>query len=310
MTDLLHIDLFLEMLAAEKGHSENSQAAYRRDLMSFADTVPVQLMNVNTKDIQAFIHGLHTQGLKNSTIARKISAIKQFYLFLFRDGIRNDNPAAKIETPKVEKRLPRFLNQNHVDTLLNVAEREARTGTMASIRLHTILETLYATGLRISELMTLPRQSIGPDTVLLTIKGKGGRERLVPIGAKARKALKQYITLVDEEFKNKKQPKPYYLFPSRGKEGHLTRRRVGQLLKDLALRAQVPTDMLSPHKMRHAFATHLLAHGADLRAVQQMLGHVDISTTQIYTHVLEERLKSLVFEKHPLSNGQDPTETC
>jgi integrase/recombinase XerD len=302
MSDTHNIDLFLEMLAAEKGHSENSQAAYRRDLENFAETINPQITEADTNDIQDFIHHLRKQGFKSSTIARKTSAIKQFYLFLFRDGIRGDNPAAKIEIPKQEKRLPKFLKQDHVDILLNTAENEAKNGTLASVRLHAILETLYATGLRISELMTLPRKSIGPDTILLTIKGKGGRERMVPIGEKARLALRNYLHLLDTETIRKQQPQSSYLFPSRGKEGHLTRRRVGQLLKELAHRANVPADMLSPHKMRHAFATHLLAHGADLRAVQQMLGHADISTTQIYTHVLEERLKSLVFENHPLSD--------
>ncbi|UTW55715.1 site-specific tyrosine recombinase XerD [Kordiimonas sp. SCSIO 12610] len=302
MTDQQQIDLFLEMLAAEKGHSENSQAAYRRDLSGFSDFLPTSLEMASTDDIQAYIQLLNQEGLKSSTIARKTSSLKQFYLFLFRDGFRSDNPAAKIETPRTEKRLPRFLKQDHVEILLDYAESEARNGSLSSVRLHAILETLYATGLRISELLTLPRKSIGPDTVLLTIKGKGGRERMVPIGEKARKALKAYIMMVDAEIAKKRQPAPYYLFPSRGKEGHLTRRRVGQLLKELAVHAGVPTDLLSPHKMRHAFATHLLAHGADLRAVQQMLGHADISTTQIYTHVLEERLKSLVFENHPLAD--------
>jgi integrase/recombinase XerD len=303
MPETYDIDLFLEMLAAEKGHAENSQAAYRRDLSDFCETIDVNLTAIETEHIQTYIHELQKRGLKNSTIARKVSAIKQFYLFLFRDGIRTDNPAAKIESPQTERLLPKFLQQSHVDILLNTAEEEARSNTLAASRIHALLETLYATGLRVSELIALPRQSIGPDTILLTIKGKGGRERMVPIGGKAKRAIKNYLTILDEETAQKKQTVSPYLFPSRGKDGYLTRRRVGQLLKALAVRAAVPSDMLSPHKMRHAFATHLLANGADLRAVQQMLGHADISTTQIYTHVLEERLKSLVFEKHPLSGA-------
>jgi integrase/recombinase XerD len=303
MTDTNDIELFLEMLAAEKGHAENSQAAYRRDLSDFSETIDVNLNSAETEHIQAYIHELQKRGFKNNTIARKVSAIKQFYLFLFRDGIRTDNPAAKIESPQTERLLPKFLQQSHVDTLLNTAEEEATSGILAAARIHALLEALYATGLRVSELIALPRQSIGPDTVLLTIKGKGGRERMVPIGEKARHAIKNYLAILDTETAQKKQPQSPYLFPSRGKDGYLTRRRVGQVLKELAARANVPRDMLSPHKMRHAFATHLLANGADLRAVQQMLGHADISTTQIYTHVLEERLKSLVFEKHPLSDA-------
>ncbi len=303
MHDQHDIDLFLEMLAAERGHSQNSQEAYTRDLLGYTESLSEQISCASTEDIQDYIRSLHEAGLKNTTISRKISTIKQFYLFLFREGLRSDNPAAKIASPKTQRLLPKFLQQSHVNTLLNTAETEAKTGTPSAIRLHALLETLYATGMRISELVTLPRQSIGPDTVILMIKGKGDRERMVPLGAKARAALKQYTAVVDQETLKKKQSTPYYLFPSRGKTGHLTRRRVGQLLKELAGRAQVPADMLSPHKLRHAFATHLLTNGADLRAVQQMLGHADISTTQIYTHVLDERLKSLVFDKHPLANN-------
>jgi len=298
MSDTALLDQFLEMLAAEKGHAKNSLEAYSRDLTHFRETCGRRFMDVTTEDIREYLAWLHKEGLKAGTVARRLSAIRQFYLFLYRDAIRGDNPAANIESPRMEQKLPKVLSEADVDRLLDIAEEEGAAGKPEGLRLHALVETLYATGLRVSELVTLPRRSIGPDTTMIMVKGKGGRERMVPLGGKARKALLAYLAARDAG-KDKGSP---YLFPSRGKEGHLTRRRVGQMMKDLAVAAGVMPSAVSPHKLRHAFATHLLAHGADLRAVQQMLGHADISTTQIYTHVLEERLKSLVLEKHPLSD--------
>jgi len=209
-----------------------------------------------------------------------------------------DNPAKNIESPRPEQKLPKVLSESDVDRLLDTAEVQAKGGGLGEKRLHALVEPLYATGLRVSELVTLPKRAVGPDTAMIMVRGKGGRERMVPLGDKARHALMAHMDAVRASpFKDSP-----YLFPSRGKEGFLTRRRVGQLMKDLAVAAGVMPSAVSPHKMRHAFATHLLAHGADLRAVQQMLGHADISTTQIYTHVLEERLKSLVLTKHPMSD--------
>jgi integrase/recombinase XerD len=298
MSDAGLLDQFLEMLAAEKGHAKNSLEAYARDLTHFREFMAKSYMDASSEDIRAYLAWLHKEGLKAVTVARRLSAIRQLYLFLYRDGLRGDNPAANIESPRQEQKLPKVLSEQDVDRLLDTAEMMGGDGKPDGLRLHALVETLYATGLRVSELVTLPRRSVGPDTTMIMIKGKGGRERMVPLGGKARLALLAYLPLRDMG-RDKDSP---FLFPSRGKEGHLTRRRVGQMMKDLAVAAGVMPSAVSPHKMRHAFATHLLAHGADLRAVQQMLGHADISTTQIYTHVLEERLKSLVLEKHPLSD--------
>jgi integrase/recombinase XerD len=295
------IDLFLEMLAAEKGHSENSLLAYRRDLIDLMETSERPLLDIDTKDLQAFLANLSARGLKKSTVARKLSAIKQFYLFLYRDAMRSDNPAANLEAPRQGRPLPKLLREPDVDRLLDHAEDKAHSGNIKALRLYALLETLYATGLRVTELVSLKRTAIHADNRVMTIKGKGGRERMVPIGGKAKEALERYLAELDLITADKGQDTSPFIFPSRGNEGHLTRRRVGQMLEAHAVDAGVSTQHLSPHTLRHAFATHLLANGADLRSVQQMLGHADISTTQIYTHVLDERLKSLVFEKHPLA---------
>ncbi|MCJ9430486.1 site-specific tyrosine recombinase XerD [Kordiimonas marina] len=297
MADAALIDGFLEMLAAEKGRAKNSLMAYRRDLDDFRETSNAKLESATAEDIRAYLADLHARGMKPGTVARRLSALRQFYLFLYSEGIRTDNPAKNIESPRIGQPLPKVLSEADVDRLLDTAAEQAESGKVADLRLHALMETLYATGLRVSELVTLPRRAVGPDTALIMVTGKGGRERMVPLGTKARQALMAYIQSLDASDGSPSK----YLFPSSGKEGFLTRRRVGQLMKDLAVAAGVMPSALSPHKLRHAFATHLLAHGADLRAVQQMLGHADISTTQIYTHVLEERLKSLVLTKHPLS---------
>ena len=305
MTDAQVIELFLEMLSAEKGHAQNSQAAYRRDLGHFSDFLTSTLSDADSEAIRAYLAALTGQGLKPATVARRLSAIRQFYLFLYRDGLRQDNPAKDIESARTARRLPGALSEQQTDALLDKAEELAHAASPSSpaffkaLRLHALVETLYATGLRVSELVTLPRRAIGADTAVILVTGKGGRERMVPLGNKARKALMAYVRVRDEH----RLASSPYLFPSRGKEGHLTRRRVGQLMKRLAADAKIPVAHVSPHKLRHAFATHLLEHGADLRSLQQILGHADISTTQIYTHILEERMKKLVFEKHPMADG-------
>lgn len=298
MSDASLIDGFLEMLAAEKARARNSLLAYRRDLVDFTEHCDTPLMKATSDDIRAYLATLNAQGFKAGTVARRLSALRQFFLFLYSDGLRGDNPAKNIESPRMGQSLPKVLSESDVDQLLDTAEQKAAGGKMTDMRLHALVETLYATGLRISELVTLPRRAIGQDTAMIMVRGKGGRERMVPLGDKARRSIGAYLALRDTS----DHKGSAYLFPSSGKEGHLTRRRVGQLMKDLAVAAGVMPSAVSPHKLRHAFATHLLAHGADLRAVQQMLGHADISTTQIYTHVLEERLKSLVLTKHPLSD--------
>lgn len=291
------LDQFLEMLVAEKGRAHNSLLAYSRDLTHFAETTGTRFASAEAEDIKSYLAYLHKEGLKATTVARRLSAIRQLFLFMYRDGLRGDNPAANIESPRLAQPLPKLLSEKDVDQLLDTAQALAEGGKLESLRLHALVETLYATGFRISELVTLPRRAVGPDTAMIMVRGKGGRERMVPLGDKARLSIAAYLSALDA----KEKAQSPYLFPSRGKEGHLTRRRVGQLMKDLAVAAGVPPNAVSPHKLRHAFATHLLAYGADLRSVQQMLGHADISTTQIYTHVLEERLKSLVLTKHPLS---------
>lgn len=313
MPDANLVDQFLEMLAAERGSAVNSLAAYRRDIEHFLEVTHTSLEQTDTETIQRYLAYLHKKGLKVSTVARRLSAIRQLFLFLYREGLRRDNPSKNIESPRQPVLLPKFLSDKQVEQLLDTAERKAANGKLKPLRSHALLETLYATGLRITELVSLPRRAVGPDTAMILVRGKGGRERMVPLGNKARLALLAYLAALKAKEKTKDKGKKKskgkkkaasaaYLFPSSGQKGHLTRRRAGQLLKKLATDARLDPDTVSPHKLRHAFATHLLSNGADLRAVQQMLGHADISTTQIYTHVLEERLKSLVLTKHPMAD--------
>ncbi len=307
MSDADLVDQFLEMLAAERACAVNSLLAYRSDIEDFMACTPLPLIEVDAEAVRAYLAGLHKQGLKTSTVARRLSAIRQLFLFMFREGLRSDNPAKNIESPRLPQVLPKILSDSQVEKLLDTAEQATASGNIKALRAHALLETLYATGLRISELVSLPRRAVGPDTTMIMVRGKGGRERMVPLGGKARRALMTYLEalrVVDAgkgSVADRSSTVSGFLFPSRGAEGHLTRRRVGQMLKSLAVEAGLEPTSVSPHKLRHAFATHLLSNGADLRAVQQMLGHADISTTQIYTHVLEERLKSLVLTKHPLA---------
>ena len=306
MADKDFLDQFLEMLSAEKGRAENSLKAYRRDLEDFCSVTGCSFSDADVESIRRYLAYLHDQGFKTTTVARRLSAIRQFFLFLFREGLRADNPAKNIESPRSTPKLPKILSDSDVSALLDSAEDAAKDGDIKTLRMHALLETLYATGLRISELVSLPRRAVGPDTSMILVRGKGGRERMVPLGGKARRALLAFMAAVQEKQSKQNKGKvtdSLYLFPSSSAEGHLTRRRVGQLLKQLAAHAGVSPSAVSPHKLRHAFATHLLANGADLRAVQQMLGHADISTTQIYTHVLDERLKSLVLTQHPLAEN-------
>lgn len=304
MTDTELVDQFLEMLAAERGRAANSLSAYRRDIQHYRERVNGSLLEATPDTIRGYLADLHKEGLKVSTVARRLSAMRQLFLFLYREGFRSDNPAKNIESPRQPAKLPKTLSDTQVEQLLDTAEMKTRRGKLKSLRAHALLETLYATGLRISELVSLPRRAVGSDTTMILVKGKGGRERMVPLGDKARKALSVYLDALHTKENEKGVKSPagtFYLFPSRGSKGHLTRRRAGQLIKKLALEAGLDPKTVSPHKLRHAFATHLLSNGADLRSVQQMLGHADISTTQIYTHVLDERLKSLVLEKHPMA---------
>lgn len=303
-----YLDLYLAMLSAERGASANTLDAYRRDLTDFFGFLGQQrigVLDVSTANIRNYFSQVADQGLATTSRARRLSAVKQFFRFLVEEGYRTSDPAAVIQGPRRERSLPKTLSVTEVDQLLDAAKRRAMNSpeggeARRALRLYCLLEVLYATGLRVSELVTLPRSALKGDARMLTIKGKGGRERLVPLNSPARKALEDYCTLLErDEVENSENAR--WLFPSRGRQGHLTRQRLAQELKVLAEAAGLAPERISPHVLRHAFASHLLERGADLRSVQKLLGHADISTTQIYTHVLEERLKKLVNEHHPMA---------
>lgn len=319
------------MLAVERGAADNTIEAYRRDIDDFAAFLAgrgagagagVESANIESagiEDIRAYLAQLEKAGLAPRTAARRLSALRQFYRFLFSEGLRQDDPSAAIDSPRQGRSLPKVLSEAEVDRLLNVAR--ACPGVEGA-RLTALLELLYATGLRVSELTALPLSAVARDPQVLIVRGKGGKERMIPVSAPAREAVSHYRALQGQARQSRARqdkarkgsrpakglhpaPESKWLFPSRGTSGHMTRQRVGQLLKELALKADIDPVKVSPHVMRHAFSSHLLDHGADLRAVQKMLGHADISTTQIYTHVLNERLKSLVQEQHPLAKKLD-----
>jgi integrase/recombinase XerD len=296
------IDAFLEMMVVERGASAHTLDAYRRDLASFGAFLATRGANLGTAgpdDIRAFLVAQAAAGLKASTAARRLAAIRHYYRFLFLENKRGDDPTTHIDTPKTQRPLPKVLSEEEVTALIEAARR--RDGPEA-IRLLALLELLYASGLRVSELASLPMSALSPDRAVLSVRGKGGKERLVPIGSHARACLQAWLSVRDSFITHPSRAR--YLFPSHGRKGHLTRQRVAQLLKELALDAGLDPGRLSPHVLRHAFATHLLAHGADLRAVQAMLGHADIATTQIYTHVQSERLAAVVAAHHPLARQE------
>jgi len=292
-----HLEAFFEMLAAERGAAPSTLAAYRGDLFDLAVFLAARGMPVETADAAALHAYLDSAtGVGPRTLARRISAMRQFYKFLVIDGIRRDDPAADLETPGLGRPLPKILSENEVAGLIAAARAGARG---EGDRLVCLVELLYATGLRISELVTQPLAAAQRDPRFLVVTGKGGRERVVPLSEPSRAALAAYLTSRDRFLTGSRPSR--WLFPSRGRAGHLTRQRAGQLLKELAVKAGLDPERLSPHVLRHAFASHLLDHGADLRSVQQMLGHADIATTQIYTHVLSDRLRKLVETAHPLA---------
>jgi len=304
-----YLESFLEMLSAERGAARNTIDAYTRDLREFEAFQRKRKKNLDTAetpDLQAYLKQLNDAGLAAGTAARRLSALRQFYRFLYADGLRPDDPSNSIDSPRQGRALPKILSEAEVEKLLAAAQAR---NTPESFRMSALLELLYATGLRISELVSLPHAAALRDTRFLIVTGKGAKERMVPLSDPARKAMTRYLEVrgtflaraTGDDGEEVPAPRSPWLFPSRGRSGHLTRHRVAQLLKTLAQQARIDPRKVSPHVLRHAFATHLLSHGADLRAVQQMLGHADISTTQIYTHVLDERLKDLVFEHHPLA---------
>ena len=300
------ISMFLEAQAAELGAATNTLLAYGRDLKDFHGWLARRnsvLDDVTRSSIEEYLVFCDAQGLSKSTRARRLSAIKQLYRFAFEEGLRSDNPAIQISGPGQDKRLPKILSIEEVDRLLSAARSLGRNEA-DRIRNTCLMELLYATGMRVSELVGLPVSATRGDPRLLLILGKGGKERMVPLSPDARDALALWIRIRDEAqaaATAAKKPPPKFLFPSRGKEGHLTRHRFYLLIKEIAVAAGVDPTKVTPHTLRHAFATHLLAGGADLRAIQTMLGHADVATTEIYTHVLEARLSELVLDHHPLS---------
>jgi integrase/recombinase XerD len=306
-SDARLVELFLDMLAAERGAQKNTLTSYGRDLADFTAHLTKGGRSVgaaSTDDLRAYLAALSRRGLGSATVARRLSAIRQLYRFLYGEGLRKDDPAAVLEGPKRSRPLPKTLTLAEVDRLLSTAAASAADAPLRervrAARLFCLLETLYATGLRVSELVALPMSAARRDARVIVVRGKGNKERMVPLNNAAKDAMANYLALLEQ---SGHYAASKWLFPSFGESGHLTRQHFARDLKSLAVSAGLRAEQVSPHVLRHAFASHLLHNGADLRVVQTLLGHADISTTQIYTHVLEERLKSLVRDLHPLAEG-------
>jgi integrase/recombinase XerD len=300
--------LFLDMLAAERGAAGNTLQAYRRDLddyLAFLNEAGTGLLDVDPAGVRAFVAGLADRGLKASSAARRLSAVRQLHRFLYVEGYAVSDPTAGIAGPKRARALPKTLSVDEVDALLAAARAAAEQARspgeeLRATRLHCLLELIYASGLRVSELVALPKAAARSKERCLVIRGKAGRERLVPLTDAAREAARRYLTVLERHGAGDGP----WLFPADSASGHLTRQAFARDLKLIAAGAGLRSDRISPHVLRHAFASHLLQNGADLRIVQELLGHADISTTQIYTHVLDERLKSMVRDLHPLSGSE------
>ena len=298
MTRANLIEAFLDMMSAERGASHNTIAAYRRDLLDFCATGDAK--RTAREDVKRYLASLAASGISPSSQARKLSALRQFFGFLYAEGIRKDDPTSAIDAPKRARSLPKVLSRDDVDSLIETARQvEDADG----LRLVCIVEMLYAAGLRVTELVGLPLVAVRGKSGFLLVKGKGNKERLAPLGPSACAAVDAYLAVRDEFLPAgaRRHAAERFLFPSRSAEGFLTRRRCHQMLKALALKANIDPEKLSPHVLRHAFAMHLVEGGADLRSVQTMLGHADIATTQIYTHVASDRLTSVMESAHPLS---------
>ncbi|MDA7965289.1 site-specific tyrosine recombinase XerD [Ruegeria sp.] len=308
-TQNLWISTFLEAQAAELGAATNTLLAYGRDLKDFSgwlDRHKFTFAEAERDQIEGYLIDCDAQGLSRSTRARRLSAIKQLYRFAFEEGWRETNPAIQIKGPGRPKRLPKTLDVAEVDRLLEASRQTGRSAA-DKVRNTCLMELLYATGMRVTELVSLPVSSARGDPRMLLVLGKGGKERMVPLSPPARDALAEWLIKRDEaeeEAIAKGAQASRFLFPSRGKSGHLTRHMFFHLIKDLAVQGGVSPEKVTPHTLRHAFATHLLANGADLRSIQTLLGHADVATTEIYTHVLDERLAELVLEHHPLAKDQ------
>lgn len=310
-SDAKLINLFLDMLAAEQGAGDNTLDAYRRDLVDFSEFLGRSGQNfagAETDALRNYLADLDTRGFKSSSVARRLSAMRHLFRFLLNERIRGDDPAAILSGPKRGRGLPKVLSISDVDRMLTRAKELTEQDTspqqrLRALRLHCLLEVLYATGLRVSELVALPLSASRRDARMIVVRGKGNKERLVPLNEASRQAMADYLAAMEAlKPENKKSaPASKWLFPSFGESGHLTRQHFARDLKELAAASGLAPRLVSPHVLRHAFASHLLHNGADLRIVQTLLGHTDISTTQIYTHVVEERLKSLVRDLHPLA---------
>jgi integrase/recombinase XerD len=303
------LSAFLEAQAAEHDAARNTQLAYGRDLNDFAAWLAHRDQHYATaaeSDVEAYLISCEAGGLSRATRARRLSSIRQLYRFAFDEGWREDNPAIRMTGPGRDKRLPGTLTEEEVSRLLDAARTTPRDAT----RNTCLMELLYATGMRVTELVTLPVAAVRGDPQMILVRGKGGKERLVPLSPPARRAITAWLAerdTAETAARAKGQPASRWLFPSHAKEGHLTRQAFFALIKDIATLAGVSPARVTPHVLRHAFATHLLAGGADLRAIQTMLGHADLSTTEIYTHVLDERLRDLVMTHHPLARKRDAT---
>ena len=302
------IEAFLEMMAAERGASDNTLSSYRRDLEDAAAHIAVaggQLVEAAPDDLRAFLASLSARGFATTTQTRKLSTLRQFFHFLYTEGLRADDPTGVLDSPRKSRPLPKTLSEEETGTLLERTAAETSEhppgapAHLAALRLHALLEVLYASGLRVSELVALPVTVALRDERFFAVRGKGGKERIVPLSAKARTAMQAWLK---ERAMHKTLADSPWLFPAGSQSGHLPRQVFARELKAVAARAGIATAKISPHVLRHAFASHLLQNGADLRAVQELLGHSDISTTQIYTHVLEKRLTELVQKHHPLAD--------
>ena len=293
------VEQFLEMLIAERGASSNTCTSYLNDITNFdkfLNGAETTLEDATTDDIRRYLRHRSEVGANNPTISRNLSVLRQFFKFLQSENVRLDNPALNVDGPKVSRTLPKVISEDDVEALLKAAHK---LQTAEGIRLTCLLEIAYASGLRVTELVSLPTDALNLTSETLLISGKGGKERLVPLTFSAMNAIVAYERVRIDFLKGNNTSK--FLFPSRSKQGYLTRRRLGQLLKELAIQADLDPTIISPHILRHAFASHLLNRGADLRSLQKMLGHSDISTTQIYTHVQKEKLRAVISSYHPMA---------
>lgn len=300
------VEAFLEMLSAERGAAENTLQSYRRDLEDASAFLNGKLAGADTGDLRAYLANLADQGFAASSQARRLSALRQFFKFLYGEGLRGDDPTGILDSPKKRTALPKVMSEAETARLLDRAAQEAAdagasaAARHAALRLHALVETLYATGLRVSELVSLPVTVALRDERFFIVRGKGNKERMVPLSAKARDAMRAWLA---ERNANPAMAESPWLFPAASETGYLARQVFARDLKLLAAKVGISAAKVSPHVLRHAFASHLMQNGADLRVVQQLLGHADISTTQIYTHVLEERLVRLVNDHHPLADS-------